>query len=121
MFLQSSICSPAGQKSRCDHHPVIEERSALIYRGRRMPFGPAGGESQTPPPACGSRALNAHGLPVIIRRRRPPGPLPADEIDHLNGKPYIDRLPSSPAALQRAIARRRNKGCSKPETRGALS
>ena len=57
------------------------------------------------------RALNEHGLPVVIEGEGLLARCLQHEIDHLNGKVYMDRLPLvSRLRIKRDIARRRKQG-----------
>ena len=57
------------------------------------------------------RALNEHGLPVVIEGEGLLARCLQHEIDHLNGKLYIDHLPLvSRLRLKRDIERRRKQG-----------
>ena len=57
------------------------------------------------------RALNEHGLPVVIEGEGLLARCLQHEIDHLNGKLYVDRLPLvSRLRTTREIARRRKQG-----------
>lgn len=57
------------------------------------------------------RALNEHGLPIVIEADGLLARCLQHEIDHLNGKLYIDRLPLvSRLRIKRSIAKRRKQG-----------
>lgn len=57
------------------------------------------------------KALNEHGLPVEIEGEGLMARCLQHEIDHLNGKLYIDRLPLVPRLrMKRDIERRRKQG-----------
>ena len=57
------------------------------------------------------RALNAEGVPVEIEGEGLMARCLQHEIDHLNGKLYVDRMPLVPRLrLKRAISRRRSQG-----------
>jgi peptide deformylase len=103
---------PGGQKNPIVIiNPVIEERSGAIYEEEGCLSVPGFGGKVKRAAKVRVRALNEHGLPVLIEGEGLLARCLQHEIDHLNGKLYIDRLPLvSRLRIKRDIARRRKQG-----------
>src|SRR5262249_43601916 len=74
-------------------NPVIEERSGSIYEEEGCLSIPGFAAKIKRAAKVRVRALNEHGLPVIIEGEGLMARCLQHEIDHLNGKFYIDHLP----------------------------
>jgi len=103
---------PGGQKHPLVIiNPVIEARSGTIYEEEGCLSVPGFGGKVKRAAKVRVRALNEHGLPVVIEGEGLLARCLQHEIDHLNGKLYIDRLPLVPRLrIKRDIARRRKQG-----------
>src|ERR1700689_3042372 len=103
---------PGGQKHpMVIINPVIETRSGTIYEEEGCLSVPGFGGKVKRAAKVRVRALNEHGLPVIIEGEGLMARCLQHEIDHLNGKLYIDRLALvSRLRIKRDIARRRKQG-----------
>jgi peptide deformylase len=103
---------PGGQKHpMVIINPVIEERSGSIYEEEGCLSIPGFGAKIKRAAKVRVRALNEHGLPVIIEGEGLMARCLQHEIDHLNGKLYVDRLPLVPRLrIKRDIERRRKSG-----------
>jgi peptide deformylase len=92
-------------------NPVIEERSGSITEEEGCLSVPGFGGKVKRAAKVRVRALNEHGLPVVIEGEGLMARCLQHEIDHLNGKLYIDRMPLvSRLRIKRDIARRRKQG-----------
>jgi len=92
-------------------NPVIEERSGTIYEEEGCLSLPGFGARVKRAAKVRVRALNEHGLPVVIEGEGLMARCLQHEIDHLNGKLYIDRLPLiTRLRMKRDIDRRRKQG-----------
>ena len=92
-------------------NPVIEERSGVIYEEEGCLSIPGFGAKVKRFSKVRVRALNEHGLPVVIEGEGLLARCLQHEIDHLNGKMYIDHVPLvSRLRLKRNISRRRKQG-----------
>jgi peptide deformylase len=103
---------PGGQKHpMVIINPVIEERSGTLYEEEGCLSVPGFGSRIKRAAKVRVRALNEYGLPVVIEGEGLMARCLQHEIDHLNGKLYIDRLPIvSRLRVKRDIARRRKQG-----------
>ena len=103
---------PGGQKHPIVIiNPVIEEKSGMIYEEEGCLSVPGFGAKIKRAAKVRVRALNEHGLPVVIEGEGLLARCLQHEIDHLNGKLYIDRLPLLPRMrIRRDIERRRKQG-----------
>jgi len=103
---------PGGQKHPIVIiNPVIEERSGTIYEEEGCLSVPGFGAKVKRAARVRVRALNEHGLPVVIEGGGLLARCLQHEIDHLNGKLYIDRLSLlTRLRLKRDIDRRRKQG-----------
>ena len=103
---------PGGQKHPIVIiNPVIEERSGTIYEEEGCLSVPGFGARIKRAAKVRVRALNEHGLPVVIEGESLLARCLQHEIDHLNGKLYVDRLPLlSRLSMRRNIERRRKQG-----------
>jgi peptide deformylase len=92
-------------------NPVIEERSGALYEEEGCLSIPGFAAKVKRAAKVKVRALNEHGLPVVIEAEGLLARCLQHEIDHLNGKMYVDRLPLIPRLrLKRDIDRRRKSG-----------
>ena len=92
-------------------NPVIEERFGTICEEEGCLSVPGFGGPVKRAAKVRVRALNEHGLPVVIEGEGLLARCLQHEIDHLNGKLYIDRLPLvSRLRIKRDIERRRKQG-----------
>ncbi len=92
-------------------NPVIEERSGFIYEEEGCLSIPGFAAKVKRAAKVRVRALNEHGLPVIIEGEGLMARCLQHEIDHLNGKLYIDHLPLlTRLRIKRDISRRRKQG-----------
>jgi len=73
-------------------NPVIEEKSGVIIEEEGCLSVPGFAAKVKRAAKVRVRALNEHGLPVIIEGEGLLARCLQHEIDHLNGKVYIDRL-----------------------------
>jgi len=103
---------PGGQKHpMVIINPVIEERSGTIFEEEGCLSVPGFSARVKRAAKVRVRALNEHGLPVVIEGEGLLARCLQHEIDHLNGKLYIDRLPLvSRLRIKRDIERRRKQG-----------
>ena len=103
---------PGGQKHPIVIiNPVIEERSGTNCEEEGCLSVPGFGAKVKRAAKVRVRALNEHGLPVVIEGEGLLARCLQHEIDHLNGKLYIDRLPLiTRLRLRRDIERRRKQG-----------
>jgi peptide deformylase len=103
---------PSGKRSpMVIINPVIEERSGTIYEEEGCLSIPGFGGKVKRAAKVRVRALNEHGLPVVIEGEGLMARCLQHEIDHLNGKLYIDRMSLVPRLrLKRSIDRRRKQG-----------
>ncbi len=91
-------------------NPVIEERSGSLYEEEGCLSIPGFGSKVKRAAKVRVRALNEHGLPVVIEAEGLMARCLQHEIDHLNGKLYIDRLSLVPRLrVKRDIDRRRKQ------------
>ena len=92
-------------------NPVIEECSGAIYEEEGCLSLPGFGGKVKRAAKVRVRALNEHGLPVVIEGEGLMARCLQHEIDHLNGKLYIDHLPlMSRLRIKRDVSRRRKQG-----------
>jgi peptide deformylase len=92
-------------------NPVIEERSGSLYEEEGCLSIPGFAAKVKRAEKVRVRALNEHGLPVVIEAEGLMARCLQHEIDHLNGKLYIDRLSLVPRLrVRRDIDRRRKQG-----------
>ncbi len=92
-------------------NPVIEERSGAIYEEEGCLSIPGFASKIKRAAKVRVRALNEHGLPVVIEGEGLMARCLQHEIDHLNGKLYIDHLAIVPRLrVRRDIDRRRKQG-----------
>ena len=92
-------------------NPVIEERSGSIYEEEGCLSIPGFAAKIKRAAKVRVRALNQEGLPMIIEGEGLMARCLQHEIDHLNGRFYIDHLPIvSRLKIKRAIARRKKSG-----------
>ncbi len=103
--------SPGGQKRpMVIINPVIEERSGSIHEEEGCLSIPGFGGKIKRAAKVRVRALNESGLPVIIEAEGLMARCLQHEIDHLNGKFYIDHLPLlSRLKIKRDIEHRRKQ------------
>ncbi len=103
---------PGGQKAPLVLiNPVIEERSGSIYEEEGCLSIPGFAHRVKRAAKVRVRALNEHGLPVVIEGEGLMARCLQHEIDHLNGKLYIDHLPLlSRLRTKRQIEHRRKQG-----------
>lgn len=102
---------PGGQKRPLVIiNPVIEERSGSISEEEGCLSIPGFAGKVKRAAKVRVRALNEHGLPVIIEAEGLMARCLQHEIDHLNGKFYMDHLPLlSRMKMKRDIERRRKQ------------
>jgi peptide deformylase len=74
-------------------NPVIESRSGSIYEEEGCLSIPGFAAKIRRAARVRVRAINEHGLPVVIEGEGLMARCLQHEIDHLNGKFYIDHLP----------------------------
>jgi peptide deformylase len=92
-------------------NPVIEERSGAISEEEGCLSIPGFGAKVKRFSRVRVRALNEHGLPVVIEGEGLLARCLQHEIDHLNGKLYIDHVSLVPRLrLKRDIGRRKKQG-----------
>jgi len=92
-------------------NPVIEEKSGTIYEEEGCLSIPGFASKIKRAAKVRVRALNENGLPVLIEGEGLMARCLQHEIDHLNGKLYIDHLPLvSRLRVKRDIERRRKQG-----------
>src|SRR5438552_12094472 len=103
---------PGGQKQpMVIINPIIEERSGALLDEEGCLSIPGFAANIKRAGKVRVRALNEHGLPVVIEGEGLLARCLQHEIDHLNGKLYIDHLPLVPRLrVKRDIARRRKQG-----------
>jgi len=103
---------PGGQKHPIVIiNPVIEERSGALYEEEGCLSIPGFASKVKRAATVRVRALNEHGLPVVIEGEGLLARCLQHEIDHVNGKLYIDRLSIVPRLrVKRDIERRRKQG-----------
>jgi peptide deformylase len=103
---------PGGQKHpMVIINPVIEERSGTLYEEEGCLSIPGFASKVKRAAKVRVRALNENGLPVVIEGEGLMARCLQHEIDHLNGKLYIDRLPLvSRLRVKHDIERRRKQG-----------
>jgi peptide deformylase len=91
-------------------NPVIEESSGTLYEEEGCLSVPGFAAHIKRAAKVRVRALNEHGLPVVIEGEGLLARCLQHEIDHLNGKLYMDRLSLvSRLRLKRDIERRRKQ------------
>ncbi len=91
-------------------NPVIEERSGTVYEEEGCLSIPGFAAKIKRAAKVRVRALSEHGLPVILEGEGLLARCLQHEIDHLNGKFYIDHLPLlSRMKMKRDIALRRKQ------------
>ncbi len=91
-------------------NPVIEERSGAIFEDEGCLSIPGFGAKVKRAAKVRVRALNEHGLPVVIEGDGLLARCLQHEIDHLNGKFYIDHLHWwSRLKITREIGKRRKQ------------
>ena len=92
-------------------NPVIEEKSGVIFEEEGCLSVPGFAANVKRAAKVRVRALNENGLPVVIEGEGLLARCLQHEIDHLNGKLYIDHLPLlARVKLRRDINRRRKQG-----------
>ena len=92
-------------------NPVIEERSGYLDEEEGCLSIPGFAAKVKRAAKVRVRALNEHGLPVMIEAEGLMARCLQHEIDHLNGKLYIDRLSFIRRhRIKREIERRRKQG-----------
>jgi peptide deformylase len=92
-------------------NPVIEEHSGMLNEEEGCLSVPGFAANVKRAAKVRVRALNEHGLPVVIEGEGLLARCLQHEIDHLNGKLYIDRLSLvSRLRVKRDIERRRKQG-----------
>lgn len=92
-------------------NPVIEETSGRLREEEGCLSVPGFSETVTRAAQVRVKALNEHGLPVVIEAEGLLARCLQHEIDHLNGKLYLDRLSLVPRVrLKRRIEARRKQG-----------
>lgn len=92
-------------------NPVIEERSGVLYEEEGCLSIPGFAARIKRSAKVRVRALNEHGLPVVIEGEGLMARCLQHEIDHLHGKLYIDHAPLvSRLRIKRDIYRRRKQG-----------
>jgi peptide deformylase len=92
-------------------NPVIEERWGTIFEEEGCLSIPGFASKIKRAAKVRVRALNEHGLPVVIEGEGLMARCLQHEIDHLNGKLYIDHLPLlSRLRVKRDIAHRQKQG-----------
>jgi len=103
---------PGGQKHpMVIINPVIEERSGTLNEEEGCLSIPGFASNVKRAAKVRVRALNESGLPVVIEAEGLLARCLQHEIDHLNGKLYIDRLSLvSRLRVKRDIERRRKQG-----------
>ena len=90
---------------------VIESRSGSIYEEEGCLSIPGFAARIKRAAKVKVRAINEQGLPVVIEGEGLLARCLQHEIDHLNGKFYVDRLPLvARLRTKRDIARRRKQG-----------
>src|SRR5688572_18656623 len=102
---------PGGQKKpMVIINPVIEKRSGSLHEEEGCLSIPGFAAKISRAEKVRVRALNENGLPVIIEAEGLMARCLQHEIDHLNGKFYIDHLPLlSRLRVKREIASRRKQ------------
>lgn len=91
-------------------NPVIEERSGTLYEEEGCLSVPGFAGKIKRSAKVRVRALNEHGLPVVIEGEGLLARCLQHEIDHLNGKLYFDHLPLvSRLRMKRQISQRRKQ------------
>jgi peptide deformylase len=103
---------PGGQKHpMVIINPVIEENSGMLNEEEGCLSVPGFAAKVKRADKVRVRALNEHGLPVVIEAEGLLARCLQHEMDHLNGKLYIDRLSLvSRLRIKRDIERRRKQG-----------
>ncbi|MFA5974540.1 MAG: peptide deformylase [Elusimicrobiota bacterium] len=92
-------------------NPVIEERSGTLCEEEGCLSVPGFSARVKRAAKVRVRALNEHGLPVVIEGEGLLARCLQHEIDHLHGKLYIDHLPLvSRLRLKHAIQKRSKQG-----------
>jgi peptide deformylase len=92
-------------------NPVIKEKSASVEEEEGCLSIPGFGGKVKRALKVRVQALNEHGLPIEIEGEGLMARCLQHEIDHLNGKLYMDRLPLLPRLrMKRSISRRRKQG-----------
>ncbi len=92
-------------------NPVIEERSGTVVEEEGCLSVPGFAGRVKRASKVRVRALNEHGLPVVIEGEGLLARCLQHEIDHLNGKLYFDRLPLvQRLRMKRQIEKRRKSG-----------
>lgn len=92
-------------------NPVIESSSGTLYEDEGCLSVPGFSARVKRAAKVRVRALNEHGLPVVIEGEGLMARCLQHEIDHLNGKLYIDRLSLLPRfRIKCDIERRRKQG-----------
>jgi peptide deformylase len=102
---------PGGQKHPLVIiNPVIEERSGALYEEEGCLSIPGFASKVKRAAKVRVKGLNEHGLPVVIEGEGLLARCLQHEIDHLNGKLYIDHLSLvSRLRVKRDIERRRKQ------------
>jgi peptide deformylase len=102
---------PGGQKHPIVIiNPVMEERSGALYEEEGCLSIPGFASKVKRAAKVRVKALNENGLPVVIEAEGLMARCLQHEIDHLNGKLYIDRLSLVPRLrVRRDISRRRKQ------------
>jgi peptide deformylase len=92
-------------------NPVVEERSGTLHEEEGCLSVPGFAGRIKRASRVKVRALYEHGLPVVIEGEGLLARCLQHEIDHLNGKLYLDHLPLVPRLrMKRDIGRRRRQG-----------
>lgn len=92
-------------------NPVIEEKSGVLTEDEGCLSVPGFSAVVKRAAKVRVRALNEHGLPVVIEGEGLLARCLQHEIDHLNGKLYIDRLSVlRKLKMKRDITRRKKSG-----------
>jgi len=92
-------------------NPVIENRSGTLYEEEGCLSVPGFAGKIKRAAKVRVRALNEHGLPVVIEGEGLLARCLQHEIDHLNGKIYFDHLPLvARLRLKRSLEKRRKQG-----------
>lgn len=92
-------------------NPVIEEKAGELFEDEGCLSVPGFSGRVKRAAKVRVRALNEHGLPVVIEGEGLLARCLQHEIDHLNGKFYVDRLSLVPRLrIKRGIARRKKQG-----------
>lgn len=92
-------------------NPVIEKRWGTLFEEEGCLSVPGFTEKVKRAAKVRVRGLNEHGLPIVIEGEGLLARCLQHEIDHLNGKLYVDRLPLvKRLKIKRDIEKRRKQG-----------